>query len=370
MHDVAIIGGGLAGLINGILLSKKGHSVILFEEKQYPFHRVCGEYISNEVVPFLQSEGLYPEDLIPSSITQFQLTSTTGESLEMPLDLGGFGISRYAYDHWLAKKAKELGVDIHEKERVLEVSFQGDHHLITTAEGKYEAKATIGSFGKRTKLDKQFNRSFTQKKSPYVGVKYHIKTDVVPKDTIALHNFSGGYCGVSKVENQIFNLCYLTHRDNVRRYQDLHKMEVHVLHRNPYLKRIFLESDFLFEKPEVINEITFEKKEPVFDHILMAGDAAGMITPLCGNGMAMAIHASKLLSNRVDGFLTNNVDRLTMEVNYMKDWNETFAMRHWAGRKIQILFGSPASSGFAVRIGKTIPPVARFLMSKTHGQPF
>ena len=55
----------------------------------------------------------------------------------------------------------------------------------------------------------------------------------------------------------------------------------------------------LFEKPEVINEITFEKQDPVSNHILMCGDAAGMITPLCGNGMAMAIHSAKILSGLI-----------------------------------------------------------------------
>ncbi|TAE50818.1 MAG: FAD-dependent oxidoreductase, partial [Cytophagales bacterium] len=45
-YEVAIIGGGLAGLTNAILLANAGKKVILFEKNQYPFHRVCGEYIS------------------------------------------------------------------------------------------------------------------------------------------------------------------------------------------------------------------------------------------------------------------------------------------------------------------------------------
>ena len=48
MKNIGIIGGGLAGLTSAILLARKDFDVILFEEKRYPFHRVCGEYISNE----------------------------------------------------------------------------------------------------------------------------------------------------------------------------------------------------------------------------------------------------------------------------------------------------------------------------------
>ena len=61
MTDVVVIGGGLAGLINAILLSRKGFSVVLFEKRNYPSHKVCGEYISNEVLPFLKRNELFPE---------------------------------------------------------------------------------------------------------------------------------------------------------------------------------------------------------------------------------------------------------------------------------------------------------------------
>ncbi len=370
MYDAAIIGGGLAGLVNAILLRKQGHSVILFEEKEYPFHRVCGEYISNEVIPFLKSHDLFPQELNPSNITKFRLSSTSGKLLKMNLDLGGFGISRYAFDQWLVNKAKELGVELHEKERVNVITFENDTHQLTTGIGTYKSKLLIGSFGKKARLDNELNRKFVSKKSPYIGIKYHIKTDLVAGDVIELHNFSRGYCGVSKVENETFNICYLSHRDNLKKYKDIPVMEKEILHKNPFLKRLLTESEFLFEKPVVINEISFEKKEPVFNHILMSGDSAGMITPLCGNGMAMAIHSAKILSELAVEFLSGNIDRKKLEENYSSAWNSTFSARHWAGRKIQKLFGAPASSEFAVSLGKGFQPIAKYLMSKTHGQPF
>ncbi len=370
MFDVAVVGGGLAGLVNAILLKKKNYSVVLFEEKEYPFHRVCGEYISNEVIPFLKFHDIFPGEFEPSTISRFRLSSTSGKLLEMKLDLGGFGISRYVFDHWLAQHARTLGVQLHEKERVNAIRYQGNSHTIETSKNVYESRLLIGSFGKKTRLDNDLKRKFVSKKAPYVGVKYHIKTDLVDADSIELHNFSGGYCGISKVENSTYNLCYLSHRDNLRKFKEVPLMEREVVQQNPFLKKLFSESEFLFEKPVVINEISFEKKEPVFNHILMSGDSAGMITPLCGNGMAMAIHSSKLLAEVADEFLSGKVERDELEKSYSKAWNSTFSARHWAGRKIQGLFGSPASSEFAVVLGKTFRPVANYLMSKTHGEPF
>lgn len=76
-------------------------------------------------------------------------------------------------------------------------------------------------------------------------------------------------------------------------------MEEAVLFRNPFIRSIFEKSEFLFDRPETINEISFQTKQPVENHILMIGDAAGMIAPLCGNGMAMAIHSAKIVSERL-----------------------------------------------------------------------
>ena len=65
-----MVGGGLAGLISAIGLAEKGIGVTLIEKKSYPFHRVCGEYISNEVLPYLQSLNINVFELQPSRISR------------------------------------------------------------------------------------------------------------------------------------------------------------------------------------------------------------------------------------------------------------------------------------------------------------
>ena len=370
MKKIAIVGGGLAGLTSAILLSRKGFEVTLFEEKKYPFHRVCGEYISNEVIPFLKEHGLYPEELRPSHLSNFRLTSPRGTSLESPLDLGGFGVSRYSFDYWLSQIAIAEGIEIIH-DRVTDCDFQEEFfHLETRNSGIFNSDIAIGSFGKRSTLDKKLDRKFIQKKYPYVGVKYHLKTNEVDNESIELHNFENGYCGISMVENETFNLCYLSHRSNLKEAGSISEMEESILFQNPHLARIYKNSEFLFDQPEVINEITFERKEPVFNHILMSGDSAGMITPLCGNGMAMAIHSAKLLTEHIIKNVNSGFDRAKLEIDYSQTWKKYFAQRLWAGRKIQSLFGASILSEMAVSFGKVFPPFTKKLMAKTHGQPF
>jgi flavin-dependent dehydrogenase len=57
-YDCAIIGGGVAGLALAILLGQENRKVILFEKENYPFNKVCGEYISNESVKFIGKLGV------------------------------------------------------------------------------------------------------------------------------------------------------------------------------------------------------------------------------------------------------------------------------------------------------------------------
>lgn len=368
--NVAIIGGGLAGLTAAIILSRKGIPCTVFEKRKYPFHRVCGEYVSNETRPFLQSLNIFPSHFHPSSIHRFQLSAVNGKYSFLKLGLGGFGISRYAFDHFLAEKAREAGASLLENCEVDDIKFLGNQFYLNTSAGKFTADIVIGAYGKRSKLDITLNRSFIRKRSPYVGVKYHIRTDY-PKDLIALHNFEGGYCGISRVENNTTNLCYLVHRDVLRKAGSIEALEENVLMRNPLLKDIFTHADFVFEKPETINEISFDLREPVFHHILMAGDTAGLIAPLCGNGMAMAIHAGKMASDLITLYVHEKKSLSWLETEYARQWKKHFALRLKAGRLMQhYLFGSSFSSQLAVSLALGLPPLAKMLVRLSHGRTF
>jgi menaquinone-9 beta-reductase len=367
---VIIIGGGLGGLIASLRLAQAGIPSIVIEKHAYPQQRVCGEYISHEVTPFLRSLGVYPESLHPAQISRFQLSSVTGRSALLPLDLGGFGVSRYAFDHFLYTRAREAGVEFLLDTEVVDVQLANDRFEVKTADRSFDARVVIGAFGKRSRLDVQLKRSFVQKRSPYVGVKYHVRVEH-PHDLIALHNFPGGYCGMSHIEDGKVNLCYLTHRDNLKAYGNIRAMEQAVLYQNPLLRDIFMRADFLSPKPETINEISFETKQPVEDHILMVGDAAGMITPLCGNGMAMAIRSAKILTDLLIPYYRNAAaDRAALEELYTTQWRAQFAAQLWRGRQIQRLFGSESASRLAVNLVLHVRPLARAIVRSTHGDVF
>jgi hypothetical protein len=110
--EVIIIGGGLAGLTAAIHLSKNGFQVVVIEKNDYPKHKVCGEYISNEVLPYLQGLDVDISELHPVNITKIIFSTAKGKVINGKLPLGGFGISRYALDAFLFKKALANGCRI------------------------------------------------------------------------------------------------------------------------------------------------------------------------------------------------------------------------------------------------------------------
>ncbi|MDB5196370.1 MAG: NAD(P)/FAD-dependent oxidoreductase [Flaviaesturariibacter sp.] len=376
-YDVAIVGGGLAGLACAIQLATKGYQVILFEKEAYPYHKVCGEYISLESWDFLKSLGLHLDEMSLPIIHELQLTAPNGNSFTTKLPLGGFGVSRYLLDSSLAAIAKQKGVLLLEKTKVEEIDFDDGFRIRYNADGQEQivcAKLCCLAYGKRSNLDVKWTRSFLTRQDKrlknFVGIKYHLQADW-PNDMIGLHNFKDGYCGISKIEADRYCLCYMTKADNLKACgNDIQRLQDKVLSRNPHLEKLFSEGVVLEGFPVVISQINFQPKTQVENHCLMLGDAAGMITPLCGNGMSIALHTSKIAANLAALFLSKEMDRATLERTYTRLWKQHFAKRLQTGRMLQRFFGSTHLSNAFVWLFKAFPTLAKPIIRMTHGDPF
>ncbi|CAH0995013.1 hypothetical protein EMA8858_01133 [Emticicia aquatica] len=367
-YDTIIIGGGLGGLVASIQLARQNFNVLLIEKYAYPFHKVCGEYISNEVKSFLESLGLDLDDIGATKIQRFQLSAVNGKSIETRLEMGGFGVSRYSIDHELYKIAVKNGVNFVLNTSVDEVQKINETFFIDTNNGQtFEAKVVIGAYGKRAKLDKALQREIPKQSTAFVGVKYHIKYNF-PKDLIALHNFNNGYCGISAIENNQYCLCYLVNRNIVKQSGGIQEMEAEFMSKNPFLRDIFKNATFIFEKPLVINEIIFLPKTAVDKNVLMVGDTAGLITPLAGNGMSIAIRGAVICANLVNRFLNNEITRDELENKYTKELNTNFRNRLWRGRQLQKLFGDEFVSNLTVSVLQKMPILLNPIVRLTHGK--
>jgi len=364
------VGGGLAGLTAAIHLASNGLQVCLFEKESYPHHKVCGEYLSREILPYLETLNVFLSELNPVIIDKLVYSTSQGNKINADLPLGGLGISRYALDNFLFLKAKEIGVDIiHES--VIDITFNRDKFLITTQKGsETTADLVLGAFGKRSLLDKKLNRDFIGQKSGWLAVKSHYQMGSYPDNTVSLHNFKGGYCGLSKTETGAVNVCYLATYKSFKNYKNSEDYKNKVLCKNPHLNSFFNQASPIFEKELTIAQVSFDKKSLVENHILMLGDAAGLIHPLCGNGMAMALHSAKLASESVlEYYKSSGFNRTEIEGNYTRQWNLHFKSRLKAGRILQKILLNPGLAEISQRLIKAFPAGLPKIIAKTHGKP-
>ena len=368
IYDTCIIGGGLAGLTAAIDLAQRQCCVIVFEKLEYPHHKVCGEYVSNEILPYLKSLGVTLPNTI--EIKKLQFSTIKGNSITVELPLGGIGISRYAFDYLLYQKAITLNIKF-VFEAVTSVNFETDTFRIQTDSGvTYLSKTTIGAYGKRSNLDKHLKRNFIEKKSSWLGIKAHYTLTGFPEDTVALHNFKGGYGGLSKTETGAVNFCYLVNYKSFKLEKDIKTFNKKIVSENPFLKTFLKEALPIFDQPLSIAQISFHKKKAIENHILMCGDTAGLIHPLCGNGMAMAIHSAKIASELLYDYLnSSHPNRNFLEKNYQKQLDTTFKYRLWMGRKLQWILMHNSIANIMMKIISTTPMFLKFLIKQTHGKP-
>src|SRR5436305_10125349 len=150
--EVAIAGGGLAGLSAAIQLRDTGHSVAVIEKEKYPFHKLCGEYLSLEAVPHLKRLGFDIHSLNLPVIDTLFLSAPNGRSLTIELPLGGIGISRYLLDQSLANIARVKGASVLEEAKVIDIQFDNDYSIMISTtrvnDLTIKAKLCCAAYGK------------------------------------------------------------------------------------------------------------------------------------------------------------------------------------------------------------------------------
>ena len=366
---VIIVGGGLAGLTAAIDLCKRGLEVILFEKDIYPHHKVCGEYLSSEILPYYNSLEIDLKNLNVPEINKLEYSSNSGKTINCDLKMGGFGISRYTLDHYLFKAAVQAGCFII-NEVVTEVNFNNDKFQVIASGQEYTSDFVLGAFGKRSNLDKELNRDFFKNQSGWLAVKSHYKNSEHPDDLVSLHNFNGGYCGLSRTEMNTVNVCYLATYKSFKKHKNTEDYRTTVLMRNPRLKEFFESSEPVFQKELSIAQVSFEKKALIEGHIIMIGDAAGLIHPLCGNGMAMAIHSAKLAVESLVKFTVETKGtRKEVENFYRTNWRNQFSNRIRSGRILQKVLLNESLSDFSQNVIGLLPGIMPLIIKSTHGKP-
>jgi flavin-dependent dehydrogenase len=369
IYNVAIIGGGLAGLALSIDLRRKGYEVIVLEKGNYPRHKVCGEYISMESYNYLL--GICPSllDISLPIISKFRLTSTSKNDFITSLDLGGFGVSRYILEDLLFNEAKKIGVHFMLNTKAIDIQKNGEMYSVKTNNADIFASTVCNSSGRKSNFETK-EKTNPKTSVNYVGIKYHIKMDRDPA-LIEIHNFPGGYCGISNIEDGKSCLCYIVNADKLKEAKNsIADMEKNILHKNNNLKQIFNEAEFLFKEPVTISGINFLIKKSVDVNCILLGDASGSVAPITGNGMSMALRSSYVLSQLIDNYFSKAISHQQLIEQYQIFWNKEFSIRIKLSRHLQKLSENTSLTNMTISIFNMMPVLATNVIKLTHGKPF
>ncbi len=341
--------------------------MLLLEKARLPVHKLCGEFLSVEVMALFERLGVAGavRRAGPHRIDETLVTTADGAAFRSPLPGTGLGLSRRTLDRLLFAHAAAAGADTRDgvTARALTGSLASGFSVTTTA-GTFTARLVLGAWGRRGRLDRTLGRRFLAEKTPFVAFKAHFEGLEIP-GVVELHAFAGGYCGLSHVEDGRVNVCWITHRDRLREAGGRPEgMIARTFGEHAALARRFGRlrrvTDFC-----AVAQISFAVKGPMEGDVPMIGDTAGMIAPLCGDGMAMALHSAEMAAAHADAFLRGRADAEAFRRGYPRAWRDAFAGRLRLGRWMHHGYVRPLAASLAVRALAGMPALGRWLIRHT-----
>jgi flavin-dependent dehydrogenase len=273
-------------------------------------------------------------------------------------------------------QARAAGVQVQEGSRVATVSgsLLGGFYLTVQSNGAWrevEAQTVIGAQGKRSRLDAALGRQFIARPQPFVALKAHFWGPAIP-GRIELHAFPGGYCGLSEIEGDRRNLCLLVSQAVFQRRRQGAGDPV-----SNFIEWMGTQDSSLGEwltqaeriHPWIaIAQVPFSPKPPLEQDVLMAGDAAGLIVPLAGDGIAMALESGQLASDCLLRYLAGEWTEEDVRNQYPALWRARFGKRMRWARSLQPLLMSPTVTPLIIRILLLLPALGNALIVNTRGR--
>jgi len=371
-HSVAIIGGGPAGAMTAIYLSKYGIDTCIIEKNKFPREVLCGEFLSCEVTEALTNLNLFDEflKLSPVKIKRFKCYDEARAVLSTTLSFPAYSIKRSIFDTFLLNKAAEMGTKIYQPTKVQSIKKDGDKYLLkvkdsNNIESIIKSNFVIAAYGKQNIIDRVLKRDFISKSSNYSGVKFHLPNDVFivnPENDISIYFGRKIYCGLNIVSANETTLCFLEKRTNVNK-SARHRL-IDLTNENEYFGNLFNNNfrDIIYDLPIYgTGNIYFGKRNVVENGIFMIGDAAGVIAPLTGDGIGMAFQSAELISRLLIDHLNSKINISDLERLYINEWQLLFSKRVRIASLIQNVVMQNGLRKIGFKIMKPFPSVLRNL---------
>lgn len=348
--DVATVGAGPAGSIAAQRLARAGVRVALLEQATFPRDKACGDGVCAGGLAVLERIDLGEWASQFNAPRILRLSAPDGQVLDVQPEAKaghcyGRTIPRRLLDTRLAQAAEEAGTHLIEGTRVRDVTRSNGGPLRVVADGleEIEAQIVILADGSNTPLTRQMG--LVQTPPELVAIRQYLAGDAGPVDRIEIHferHITPGYTWIFPVGDGHANVGTGTFTQRVRQ-DSIVLREI--------LNRFASDSSVAQGRLAQAEPVGPARGHPLrtclsdtrthADRILVAGDAAGLVNPFTGEGIATAMESGELAAAQALRALeAGNFSARTL-APYSQTLNRRYRADQQAGRILRLSLSHP-----------------------------
>lgn len=341
-YDLAVIGAGPAGAAAAFHAARAGLRVALLDKSEFPRDKICGDGLTARAVVELQKLGLEEEiQKRGARIHQFQMTAPLGRVVAQLKGAPGFPdyayvLPRLQLDALLVARAVSVGAELRTQQEV--THWEADDSGITLkikTQGSTQplrARLAILATGAHLALSQRM-RLLARKPEMLVASRQYLE-GLEQQDTWHLHfgrSTLPGYGWIFPVGNGLANVGIgLEHRrrdqslsQDLARYVDSKPAQIILKGAKPVAppKNFPLRWDFL--------------QSPLTSpRLLIAGEAAGLVNPLTGEGIDYALESGQVAATHAIRMLQTGIEdsaayAADLHAEYDKLFQFSLRLRDW-----------------------------------------
>jgi geranylgeranyl reductase family protein len=304
MDDVLIAGAGPAGAIAALILARAGVRVRLIERAKFPRHKLCGDTVNPGAMGLLRRLGLEGVTAGALPIDGMIVSAKPAVRIEGRYRGGvqGRAITRTAFDAALVERAVAAGAILDERTSVVSPMFKEGRvsGLRVSRHGGSEravpARVVIAADGGASRVARALGlaRHPVHPRRWAVGAYFR---DVDATWSLGeMHVRAGRYIGVAPLPDGLANVCVVSASTALIRRSIASLLEV--VREDELLRDRFLRARMV-SAPVCLGPLAVESSGCGMPGCVLAGDAAGFVDPMTGDGLRFAMRGAELASQAV-----------------------------------------------------------------------
>lgn len=363
MDDVAIAGAGPAGALAALILARAGVRVRVFERARFPRPKLCGDTLNPGALAVLRRHlDVAPLVALSDPIDGMILTGPGGVRIHATYGAGltGRAVTRDVLDAWLVDQAVAAGAAVEEGASVrgAAVAEGRVRGLRVETAGRavaHDARVVIAADGRRSAL--AFGRGHArQPRRPrrWAIGGYFTGVETMPR-LGEMHVRRGHYLGVAPVPGGLTNACLvIPHHHGDAPMSVPAEMLARSLREDTSLGPRFARA-VPVSAPVVLGPMAVDARGAGEPGLLLAGDAAGFIDPITGDGLRFALAGAELAAAVALDVLSGRttVERAHLELAARRQ--AAFAGKWRFNRAVRALVASPRAVGAAAATAARVP---------------